>query len=238
MTELLVSEITRMNDGYCVLGLEQAHSQFRSVRPLPRRRYAWLNFPYRRGDRVAFDFSTAFTVPPHTEDRNAANDRKIGFVSESQLIATLKQAELAASVKELFGCEVHTSRHGGDSVYALPGEATRSICGCEIASLSFCFHFYPKIRASIKLKSGETLPSVPLVDADWSQYISLLADQLEGPANIRSRLDRLFNSLVHPQINESHSKFVRIGLSRPNRDGLCWFMLDSLFPLPDKAWLE
>ncbi len=238
MTELLVSEITRMNDGFCVIGVERASTQFRSVRPLPRRRYAWVNFPYQRGDRVAFDFSTAFTIPPHTEDRNAANDRKLGFVTESELVESLKQAEMAISISDLFGCAAHVSKYGGDSVYALPGEAKRSICGCEIASVHFCFHFYPRIRVAIKLKSGESLPSVPLVDADWTKFIELLADEFEGKANIRTRLERLFNSVVQPQIDGADSKFVRIGLSRPSRDGLCWFMLDSFFPLPNEAWLK
>jgi hypothetical protein len=238
MTELIVSEITRMNDGFCVIGVERNGAQFRSVRPLPPRRYAWVNFPYQRGDKLGLDFSTAFTIPPHTEDRNARNEHKLGFVSEEELIGTLKQAEVGNSVQELFACEPHTSRFGGKSVYALPREAKRSICGCEIESLKFCFHFYPKMRVAIKLKSGERLASLPLVDADWGQFIGLLADGLEGESNLRTRLERQFSTMVQDQINDSDAKFVRIGLSRPNRDGLCWFMLDSLFPLPKKTWLE
>jgi len=227
-----------MNDGFCVIGLERSGERFRSLRPLPRRGYTWMRFPYQRADKVAFDFSAAPAVPPHTEDRSTANDRKVGFVSESELVGSLKQAEVATSVKGMFGCDVRVSCRGGDAVFVLPAEATRSICGCEIASIRFTFHFYPKIRATVVLKSGERLQSLPLVDADWGEFISILAEQAEDQARIRSRLEGLFNSLVYPQIQSSPSRFVRIGLCRPDREGLCWFMLDSLFPLPKKSWLE
>lgn len=238
MAELLLSEITRMNDGFCVIGLERSAEHFRSLRPLPRRGYAWRRFPYRRADKVAFELMAALAVPPHTEDRATANDRKVGFVSESELVGSLQQAEVALSTKGMFGCDVRVSRRGGEAVYVLPAEATRSICGCEIASIRFTFHFYPKIRATVVLKSGERLHSLPLVDADWSGFINVLAEQVDDQVRVRSRLEGLFNSLVYPQIQSSPFRFVRIGLSRPDRERLCWFMLDSLFPLPKKSWLE
>jgi len=227
-----------MSDGFCVIGLERNGQHFRSLRPLPRRGYAWRSFPYRRADKVAFEFLAAVAIPPHTEDRGTANDRKVGFVSESELVGSLRQAEVAPSVKGMFGCDVHVSRRGGEAIYVLPAEATRSICGCDIASIRFTFHFYPKIRATVVLKSGERLESLPLVDADWTEFINVLAEQMDDPVRIRSRLDGLFKSLVYPQIQSSPFRFVRIGLCRPDREGLCWFMLDSLFPLPKKSWLE
>jgi len=236
--ELLVSEITRMNDGFCVIGLERVAGHFRSLRPLPRHGYAWMRFPYQRADKVAFDFRATLAVPPHTEDRGTANDRKVGFVSESELVSSLKQAEVAASVKDMYGCDAHMSRRGGDAVFVMPADAKRSICGCEVESIRFVFHFYPKIRVSVALKSGERLESLPLVDADWSEFIAVLAEQVEGQTRIRSRLEELFGSLVYSQIRSSPLRFARIGLSRPDRDGFCWFMLDSLFPLPKKSWLE
>jgi len=238
VAELLVSEITRMNDGFCVIGLERSGGHFHSLRPLPRRGYAWVRFPYRRADRVAFDLLTTAVVPPHTEDRSAANDRKVGFVSESELVSSLKHAEVATSVKDMFGCDVHVSRRGGDAVFVMPAEARRSVCGCEIESVRFTFHFYPKIRVAVVLKSGERLQSLPLVDADWNEFIAVLAEQVEDRARIRSRLEELFSSFVYPQIQASAFRFVRIGLSRPDREKFCWFMLDSLFPLPKKSWLE
>lgn len=238
MTELLVSEITRMSRGYCVIGLERSGEHFCSLRPLPRWGYAWTRFPYRRADKVAFDFSVSLAVPPHTEDRSAANDHKVGFVSESELVRCLKKAEVATCIKGLFGCDAYMSRHGGEAVYVLPEEAERSICGCEIESIRFSFHFYPKIRAALALKSGETLESLPLVDAEWTEFINLLAERFKDQAHSRLQLEELLDSLVCQQINSSAVRFVRIGLSRPDRDGLCWLMLDSLFPLPKKAWLE
>jgi hypothetical protein len=238
VVELLISEITRMNDGFCVIGLARNGEHFRSLRPLPRHGYAWRSFPYRRADKVAFEFLAGVAVPPHAEDRDTGNHRKVGFVSESELVGSLQQAEAASSIQSMFGCEVHLSRRGGDAVYVLPAEATRSICGCEIASVRFTFHFYPKIRAKVVLKSGERLQSLPLVDADWSAFINALAKQVDDRVRIRSRLEERFESLVYPQLQSSRLRFVRIGLSRPDREGICWLMLDSLFPLPKKSWLE
>lgn len=238
MAELLVSEITRMNKGFCVIGLERVAGRFRSLRPLPRHGYAWMRFPYQRGDKVVFDFLATLAVPPHGEDRGTTSNRKVGFVSESELVNSLKQAEAAASVKDMYGCDAHMSRRGGDSVFVMPEEAKRSICGCEIESLRFEFHFYPKVRVAVVLKSGERLESLPLVDADWSEFVDILAENVKDQSRVRTQLGQLFGSLVYPQIQSSPSRFARIGLSRPDRDGFCWFMLDSLFPLPKKSWLE
>lgn len=238
MGELLVSEITRMNHGFCVIGLERTSGHFRLLRPLPRYGYAWRRFPYKRADKVAFDFRATLAPPPHTEDRGTTSDRKLGFVSEDELVTSLRDAEVTTCIKEMFGCDVRMSRRGGEAVFVLPGEAKRSICGCEIASVRFTFHFYPKIRVAVVLKSGERLESLPLVDADWSEFINVLAEQVEDQTRIRSQLEQLFSSLVYPQIGTSSFRFARIGLSRPDRDGFCWLMLDSLFPLPKKSWLE
>ena len=42
MRDLILSDITVMGPGYCVIGLERvAQDAFRSVRPLPPRSYAW-----------------------------------------------------------------------------------------------------------------------------------------------------------------------------------------------------
>jgi len=237
VVELLISEVTRMNDGFCVIGLERTGEHYRSVRPMPRHGYAWRSFPYRRADKVAFELLAAVAVPPHAEDRGTAIHRKVGFVSESELVGSLQQAEAASSLQGMFGCDVRVSRRGGDAVYVLPTEAARSICGCEIASIRFTFHFYPKIRARVVLSSGERLQSLPLVDADWSEFIEVLAKQVEDQVRMRSRLEERFESFVYPQLQSSRFRFVRIGLSRPDREGLCWFMLDSLFPLPKKSWL-
>lgn len=109
MTELLISEITLMRRGFCVIGLERNKEHFRSLRPIPRNSYAWNRFPYGRGDNVTFDLSAMLALPPHIEDRLARNHVKRGSVAEAELVNCLKQAEVATSVKELFGCDVHLS---------------------------------------------------------------------------------------------------------------------------------
>lgn len=239
MTELLISEITLMGSGFCVIGLERNKDRFRSIRPIPRNSYAWNRFPYRRGDHVAFDLSAMLVLPPHVEDRLAENDRKRGSVAEIELVKCLKQAEVATSVRELFGCDVHASPYGGTAVYVDPRDGKRSICGCEIESISFSFRMYPKqVRAALALKSGESLQSLPVVDTQWVRFATDLESQAKDKPNFRLRVHSFFGSLVRKEIMSGPIRFARIGLSRSSRDGFCWLMLDSLFPLPKKEWLQ
>lgn len=241
MTELLISEITLMRRGFCVIGLERNKERFCSLRPIPRNSYAWNRFPYGRADLVAFDLSAMLVLPPHIEDRLARNDAKRGSVTEAELVKCLKQAEVATSVKGLFGCDVHSSPHGGAAVYVDPKDGKRSICGCEVESINFSFRFYPKqkqIRAALALKSCESLQSLPVVDVEWHGFAADLTNQANDKPNFQPRLQSFFDSFVRDQIISSPIRFARIGLSRSSRDGFCWLMLDSLFPLPKKAWLK
>ena len=56
-------------------------------------------------------------------------------------------------------------------------------------------------------------------------------------ANRLPRLERFLNSNFHYKIMSCPHHFIRLGLTRPY-NGLCWLMLDTLFPLPQKDWLE
>jgi hypothetical protein len=239
-TELLVSEITVMGAGFCVIGLERLPAGFRSLRPIPRNSYSWTKFSHQRGDRVAFELSFMSALPPHGEDRRAGNFQLLGSVSEAQLLECLKRAELAGSVKDLFGCAVHPSPRGGEAVYADCKEAQRSICGCEIAAVSFSFRFYPpKIRAAVALKSGETLESLPVVDAGWIGVANDLTSHIQDDRKRRLEAQHFFDSVIQKRIISSNHRFARIGLARPKNDeGFCWLMLDTLFPLPNPAWLN
>ena len=51
------------------------------------------------------------------------------------------------------------------------------------------------------------------------------------------RLERFLNSNFHYKNMSCPHHFIRLGLTRPY-NGLCWLMLDTLFPLPQKDWLE
>jgi hypothetical protein len=239
MTELLISEITRMANGLCVIGLEGNKDSFRSVRPMPRSGHAWRNFPYQRADRTAFHLSAMQTVQPHLEDRLAAYHHRVGAVAEAELVACLRNAEMAGSLKEMFGCQVRPSRASGESFYVLPGEAQRSISGCEIVSVKFSFRYYPPtVRAALALKSGETLVSLPLVDRDWHQFIGRIEQQIGAQPQAAARLQEIFDSFVLAHITPSPMRFARIGITRPDPKGSCWLMLDSLFPLPKSEWLQ
>jgi hypothetical protein len=237
LIELIISEITRMGSGSCVLGLEARKPGFRSVRPMPPWSTAWPFFPYRRADKVAFELSMRPVTQPHVEDRAAESHRKLGSVTENELVACLKQAEVAHSIRDLFGCHLHLSPRGGEAVYADPHEASRSISGCEVESISFSFRFYPpSIRASLALASKETLQSLPVVDRGLIDFVEDLVRRLGSETGMDSRLERFFNSAYKSKIMSSPTKFARIGLARPDKDGFCWLMLDSLFPLPQYEW--
>jgi hypothetical protein len=239
MTELLISEITLMGEGFCVIGLERNKGCFRSLRPIPRNSYAWNRFPYGRADKVAFDLSAMLALPPHIEDRQARNDAKRGSVAEAELVKCLMQAEMATSIKELFLCDVHSSPRGGAAVYVDPKDGKRSICGCDVESVSFSLRFFPpRIRAALALKSGESLQSLPVVDVELLRFATDLASRVKDEASLRPQLQSFFDSFVRDEIMSSPIRFARIGLARSGRDGFCWLMLDSLFPLPKKAWLQ
>ncbi|MGH9532528.1 MAG: hypothetical protein ACRD2Q_09050 [Terriglobales bacterium] len=239
MPELLISEITRMGEGFCVIGLLRNQSGSVSLRPIPPGRYAWQPFPYQRADRVDFELYNIPVARPHVEDRQSRNHSKVGSISEADMVDCLKQAEVAASIKELFGCNVRSSPRGGAAVHVKPEEGNRSICGCAIENISFSLNYYPpKIRATLYLESGDRLDSLPVVDDDWLRFADRLWEQNQGTANVQQRLQRFFNWQIREHLLSSPASFARIGLARPDRDGLCWLMLDSVFPLPKKQWSE
>jgi hypothetical protein len=238
MTELLISEITMMRRGLCVIGLERNKDYFLSLRPIPRNSHSWNKFRYGRADKVAYDLSSMPVAPPHIEDRLAANDKKLGSVTETELVKCLRQAEVAASIRGLFGCNVHPSPRGGEAVYVNPEDGKRSICGCEVESVRFSLRFFPRLRAALALKSGESLQSLPIVDVGWLGFALAIGNQVKDMPNFPQKLQSFFDSFVRDEIMSSQIRFARIGLARPDRNGFCWLMLDSLFPLPKNAWLK
>jgi len=240
MPELLISEITRMADGFCVIGLMPTPTGFCSLRPMPRLGFAWRPFPYRRADRVAFELALVPLAAPHLEDRQAASHSRLGTVSEAELVDCLKRAEVASAARELFGCPIRPNPRRGPGLHVEPEEGSRSICGCAVENISFAFNFYPQrnIRASLRLESGDRLDSLPWVDHDWLRFADHLWKVSQGTANVRQRLQTFFNRRIREHLLSSSAPFARIGLTRPGDDGRCWLMLDSVFPLPRKKWLE
>jgi hypothetical protein len=233
MTELPISDITRMDRRFCVLGLQRDSNGFSSIRPIPPNTTGWRPFPYGRGDRIVFDLDVVPVTRPHFEDRRTARHRKLGAVTEIELVQFLKQAEVAPSVTGMFGCCL---RAGGSGLYVNPDNATRSICGCEISAVRFRF-YAEKVRAALALRSGDTLEDLPVVDRDWCEFADNLKNRIRVQPEAPARLQELFESIVEQQVTSSPIRFARIGLSRPFRGRRCWLMLDSLFPLPKSAWL-
>jgi hypothetical protein len=86
------------------------------------------------------------------------------------------------------------------------------------------------------LPSGEVLRDLPAVDDDWRNFVDAALAPDRG-ANRLPRLERFLNSNFHYKIMSCPHHFIRLGLTRPY-NGLCWLMLDTLFPLPQKEWLE
>ncbi len=237
MTEIILSEITRMANGYCIIGLEPAGAAYRSVRPMPPRGYAWgPPWPYGRGDRLRFRLQPLPAAPPHVEDYAAAGTPECaGKLSESDLLRCLRAAETGKKREELFGCGLRTSAMGGGAAWVNAQEAARSICGCDFRFLRFHWK-HDRWRVELHLAAGETLGSLPIVDSDWNDFLEE-AGKLTGAQNPPERLRTFLNQTVTAAIWKDANRFARIGLARPNVQGACWLMLDSLFPLPKREWL-
>ena len=237
MTRLLISEITHMGAGFCVIGLERQGETFRSIRPLPPRGTSWLPFPHKRGEIIEFQLQTTVVARPHIEDRKSSGDlgTRAG-VSETELVSYLRRAEVADDLQHLFGCSMRPSAQGGNAVWADPSEAHRSICGLSFDKLRFRL-FPESVRAALSCASGESLRSLPLVDRDWREFLRQATGRLSG-ANRGQRLEKFLNGPLLDRMQESPDRFARIGITRADENGCCWLMLDSLFPGPKKEWLE
>jgi len=243
MRELILSDITLMGPGYCVIGLEKVQADsFRSVRPMPPWGFAWREpFPYSRGDQVRFHVSRAALSSPHVEDLKSQGLFRAGKpITEDELVACLRKAEVANNLPDLFGCAVQTSDRGGRALWVNPDEARRSICGCEYDNLRF--RVYPEsegyaLRAEVVIGSNERITSIPIVDREWNRFVAQLVKRIQR-ADPLTLAERFLNRTVAEKMLLSPQRFARIGLPRPRTDRQCWLMLDSLFPQPIEAWLD
>ncbi len=243
MRELILSDITVMGPGYCVIGLEKAQADsYRSVRPLPLRAFAWREpFPFRRGDRVHFSGVPTEARRPHVEDQQSRGlIHAHQSVSEDELVACLRAAEVSANLSDLFGCSTQASDRGGRALWVNPSEALRSICGCEYRNVRF--RLYPEsggvtLRAEIILNSNERVSSIPVVDREWRGFVAQLLRRIHRPTPL-PLAERFLNRTLAVKMLATLQCFARIGLPRPRENQQCWLMLDSLFPQPQTAWLD
>jgi hypothetical protein len=236
MTKLLITDITRMRETFCVIGLAREGKQLYSLRPVPRGGGGWAYFPHRRGDILELSLMQLPANGPHFEDRVSTRGmKKAGQATESETVGYLRRAETGGSLQDLFGCSVHENRTGSGS-YVAPQDANRSICGCEPQNLrvELCGQ---ELRAWVTLPSGEVLRDLPFVDRDWNEFIDAAKDPNRG-ANRTKRLEGFLQARLQQEILSCPFHYVRIGLTRPMNWGMCWLMLDTLFPLPQSNWLE
>jgi hypothetical protein len=231
-TELIVSDITRMGRGFCIIGIEPFYQGYRSVRPLPPASFSWpVSFASHRGDRLQFNLAPAEKIRPHVEDLQSAGVlAHVGRASEEDLLACLRRAEMAARVSQLFGCPLKPGRTGA-SVHA--PKARRSICGAEASRIRLKWEA-SQLRAHVALASGDVLPDLPVVDRSWHNFLEEVVREMAG-ANRGQRLNRALDA----RLQSVTSFFVRLGLTRPHppRFGRCQVMVDTLFPLPRKSWV-
>jgi len=243
MAELILSDITVMGPGYCVIGLEQVSAEiYRSVRPMPLRAFAWREpFPYKRGDGVRFDPVPTVVSRPHVEDQQSR-----GLIltrqstPEDELVACLRKAEVSKDLNDLFECSLQVSDRGGRALWVKPAEAKRSVCGCEYDNIRFRLFADPEgpsLRSEIMLSSGERISSIPVVDREWRRFVAQIAQRIRR-ADPRPYLERFLNRSIALKLLAAPGRFARIGLPRPKGDQQCWLMLDSLFPQPQDAWLD
>jgi hypothetical protein len=243
MTELILSDITVMGAGYCVIGLEKVRDgEFRSVRPLPPWGFAWREpFGFGRGDTVKAELRPARATPPHLEDHESGGLLDGGRrLSEADLVRSLRRAEVAEHLEELFGCRVQSSGQAGRALWVDPSDGHRSICGCDYTNLRFRVFPEPEgfnLRAELALRSNERIPSIPIVDRDWRRFVTRIMEQVRRTDPL-AFVERFLNRVVTARMLAEWEVFARIGLPRPRRGQQCWLMLDSLFPQPAESWLE
>ncbi len=242
MTELILSDITVMGRGFCVIGVEEiSPGVFRSVRPMPPRGFAWSAFPHRRGDTALTRLVPMPNAnPPHLEDHQSFGLRKRDrALDEPQLVSALKRAEVAARLEDLFGCQIASQSSRGNS-WVPSGQGCRSICGCEVKNLWFRIFEDPSrvtLRVRLALQSGERLESLPVVDREWMAFLHrLMNHSKDAPAGIHA--EKFLNGPIRREMMDSPNLFARVGLARGMQDQKCWLMLDSLFPQPQDSWLE
>lgn len=243
MPELILSDITMMGPGYCVIGVERLPSgAFHSIRPMPPWGFAWREpFTLRRGDYVKFEGRRLAPVRPHIEDAQSfgliGTGRSLG---EDDLVRCLRAAEVSENLEYLFDCPVQTSTQGGRALWVTPSDAARSICGCEYTNLKFRLFPQPEgfnLRAEVVLSSNERVPSVPVVDREWRRFASQLVQRIQRPDALPFA-EWFLNGRIRSALLASARGFARIGLPRPREVQQCWLMLDSLFPQPDESWLD
>ena len=243
MPELILSDITVMGQGYCVIGLEQrSPDSYRSVRPMPPWGFAWREpFPFRRGENVHVQWRPTTPNRPHLEDRRCYGlSATSQSLAQEDLIECLKKAEVSPDLEHLFECPVQLSPHGGRALWVNPPEATRSICGCEYNNLRFRLFPEPEgfaLRAEIILNSNERISSIPIVDREWRHFVERLVQRIQRP-NPLPLAERFLNRSVCSKLLAMPQQLARIGLPRPRADKQCWLMLDSLFPQPNDSWLD
>ena len=241
--ELVLSEITVMGPGYCVIGIEQTPpGSYRSVRPRPPRGFAWREpFRAQRGDAVLARLTPVPAAkPPHTEDHHSQGLKKTGrALDEAQLVSALKQAEVAGGPQEMFGCAITAPKSRGNC-WVPSGQGCRSICGCEVKNIRFRIFQDPgrvSLRAQVVCPSGERLETLPVVDREWVALLHRLMEHYQD-GHAAFRAERFLNGPLRRELLNSSNLFARIGLARGMEDDKCWLMLDSLFPQPKESWLD
>lgn len=233
MTRVLITDITCMNAGSCVVGLVREQESYRSVRPLPPIGPAWLDFHHARGDLLRFDLSIPAFDLPHLEDRRTTGVlEQTGPMLESEVVERLRKAELAENLDGLFGCSIQNNANG--RAFVRPANAIRSICGCSTLNLRLSM-IGERLRAALVMTSEEALPDLPVVDRDWKEFVQKATDHRRG-ANRYQRLQHFLAVQFQQKMLACPHHFVRVGITRPLY-GRCWLMLDTLFPLPKPEWL-
>ena len=240
MSELILSDITIMGEGYCVIGLElEADGSVRSVRPRPPTAFAWREpFQFRRGDAVECRLKPPPQVRlPHKEDMDTfglqSTPKKI---SHPELVRLLQKAERASALEEFFGCAPQRD-HPKGNFWVREAEGTRSICGCRFVNAYFEVYADQRwsLRARLLAEGNQRFNTLPVVDREWVRFLNSVVKLYKG-ADQREQVKRHINRVTYPKFMRSPLKFARIGLARANQ-GKCWLMLDSLFPQPEESWL-
>ncbi|HET9179106.1 MAG TPA: hypothetical protein VFQ24_12180 [Terriglobia bacterium] len=155
------------------------------------------------------------------------------------MVAAIKQAEVAITLEEMFGCEVQPL-HSGGNCWIPAGQGNRSICGLALKNIYFQVYEDPgriRLRAHVSSAGGQRLNGLPVVDCEWVAFLARLISGF-GENDPVAQAQEFLNGRVRQCVLHSPALFARIGLARGIKDSKCWLMLDSLFPQPKNFWLD
>lgn len=152
-------------------------------------------------------------APPFTEERQAApaGHRTVRILDRPEIKAFLEET-CSASVREIFGAQIHVDPGGGKDWYVVSGEGERSLGTVKVAEVQSVTarrnrdEGFMDFRLSFRDASGESY-KLTIGDLVSQTYFAVLGDDGHSPQEVGRR--------VRDSLRQAQPLYLRIALSRP-----------------------